>query len=490
MKQMAFALAFAGLLIAGESGASPLERGATPIQFTVHPETTYQTIQGFGAGFNGIAEDLVNTIRSEYQAKAYDLLYGESGVQLNIIRLTVSPAANPILNEPHHGWDWAHDEGTQQELAAIRPILKMHSGKAALLDPKLILYAVPFTPPPYWKAGASPQNPLSGGSLKPENYQAYAEYLTSFLLYFHEQGADIDVLSIQNEPGMASGWASCVWTGEEMHKFLKVLAPMVRAHGLATKIMLSEGTNWTGAWEHLMPSLSDPATAEFAEVLASHSYEIPKSADPFVDPGRDKFRQAWEETGKPVWMSEMSLMQPRQEDDPSINAALKIARYIHLDMTQARASAWIYCFAIFKTYPFPKQPQQQIGSMGVLSPSDQSEGRLVVPKRLWAIANYSRFARPGWKLMDIEGPNYEHTGFVSSDGKSFAIVAVNPMDSRVRPISVHYGFGARSVRDVEAHVTSATQDLASVPVHGAGPHGFTAELPPQSITTFSGGLVP
>ena len=69
----------------------------TAARFTVHPETTYQTVTGFGAGFNGGAEQLMETIKSQQdRAKAYDLLYGEAGARLNIIRLTISPLAAPV----------------------------------------------------------------------------------------------------------------------------------------------------------------------------------------------------------------------------------------------------------------------------------------------------------------------------------------------------------------------------------------------------------
>ena len=46
-------------------------------------------------------------------------------------------------------------------------------------------------------------------------------------------------------------------------------------------------------------------------------------------------------------MSEMSLMQPPAPDDPGMNAAIRVADYMHRDMVEGRASAWIYCFAIF-----------------------------------------------------------------------------------------------------------------------------------------------
>lgn len=450
-------------------------------QVAVHPETTYQTVTGFGSGFTGATEALLKQIKSDQdRAKAYDLLYGTSGAELNIVRFTVSPLAQPIPAITNIGYDWAHNEETQAEWRAFQPILHPAPapGMYILRRIKPILYAVPFSPPAQWKDN----NSLIHGSLRPEYYQAYAQYLVSFLAYWHSLGADIDVISVQNEPGIAAPWASCLWTGDQMRDFVKILAPMIQARGLHTKIMLSEGTNWSGAWMHLKPALDDPAGAPLVDVMASHSYQLVAS-DPYADPGRALFKQAWEQTHKPVWMSEMSLMQPPQNDDPSILAGLRIAHYIHLDMTEARASAWIYCFAIFVTYP--PGTTQQLGSMGVLSPSDL-DGKLHVPKRLWAMANYSRFARPGWKLMEVDG-SFDNTGFVSPDGNSFAVVAVNP---NTTPLAARYDFANRTIGNLKAYVTDDTRDLAPAAAPSAGAHDFAATLPPRSVTTFSGSFLP
>jgi O-glycosyl hydrolase len=118
------------------------------------------------------------------------------------------------------------------------------------------LYAVPFSPPARWKDSGQL---TKGGSLKRDFYRDYAEYLADFLEYYHKAfSVDIDVLSLQNEPGIAAPWPSCIWSGEQLRDFLKILAPRVRAKGLNTQFMLSEGTAWTGAWDHLKPTLDDP----------------------------------------------------------------------------------------------------------------------------------------------------------------------------------------------------------------------------------------
>jgi len=326
------------MLAWGVSQAAPFGEQLGPKTFGVHPDTTHQTMIGFGAGFNETAEALIETIASQAdRGKAYDLLYGEPGARLNIVRLVVSPLAQPIAGVPGAPrYDWAHEAGTQSEWTAIQPIFKRT---------RPILYAVPFTPPARWKMNSKSTDGLSGGSLNPKYYQAYAEYLADFLTYYHSVlGVDIAVLSLQNEPGVPAPWHSCVWNGEQLRDFLKVLVPVVRARGLNTKFMLSEGTNWSGAMLHLIPTLADSQARGLLGAMASHSYNGPNELE-----ARRDFAKASARNGLPVWMSEMSLMQPPQPDDPGMTAALAIADYIHRDVTDAHASAWIYCFAIFRS---------------------------------------------------------------------------------------------------------------------------------------------
>ena len=85
-----------------------------PLSFVVHPERTHQDMVGFGAGFNENAEALMETIVSPRErGKAYDLLYGDPGTRLNIVRLVVSPTAEALPpGGGHTRYDWAHNAGT------------------------------------------------------------------------------------------------------------------------------------------------------------------------------------------------------------------------------------------------------------------------------------------------------------------------------------------------------------------------------------------
>ena len=92
-----------------ESGqASPPAEQPEPSTFRVHPETTFQKMVGFGAGFSGgPGSEGFNAIKKpEDRSRAYDLLYGDEGVRLNIVRLTISPFAQPLAGG--HRYDWAN----------------------------------------------------------------------------------------------------------------------------------------------------------------------------------------------------------------------------------------------------------------------------------------------------------------------------------------------------------------------------------------------
>lgn len=490
-----FALVMPGYAQA-QQHAGPMEQPHEVL--ILYPGITLQTMTGFGAGFN-TNEYIDNIKKPEDRNHAYSLLYGpqEKGVRLNIIRLTISPNAQELQDKfPPHAqgfkYDWDRDQNTQSIWKAIQPVLSIT---------KPIIYAVPFTPPIRWKR-ETPEHrynpkcnpklaPRScGGELNPSYYQDYAEYLADFVDYYHKfLHVDIDVLSIQNEPGVPAPWLSCLWNGKQMKDFLKILKPIIRSRGLNTKMMLSEGTAWSGAWDHLEPTLLDTPDSRalpLLDIMASHSYGHP------LDPARKLFANAAVKYNLPVWMSEMSLMYPwypAEHDDPTMQAALQIADYIHRDIVVGRASVWIYCFAIF-TYDFK-------GSMGVLSPANEpgKMGELVIPKRFWAMANYSQFVRPGWKVIQVDGSlegiplkDTGTTGFISPAGDSFIIVALNPGNGTKE---ITYNFGNWSIGPaVDSYCTSNDFDLSpNVVSLNKTTHQFIASLPPMSVTTFNGKLV-
>jgi glucuronoarabinoxylan endo-1,4-beta-xylanase len=437
---------------------------APTAEFRVWPKVTHQTMAGFGAG---VCEGTLNEIKSlqeKDRERLYDLVYGDDGLRLNIVRMHVSATAKPLeadaaLRKRGLLYDWEHDARTQNVCDAVAPALKRN---------RLTLYAVPFSPPAHWKSN---KQLTQGGRIAREQYGPYAEYLADFVDYCQKvRGMKIDVLSLQNEPNVTAPWDSCRWTGKELAEFLKVLASVFQERRLQTTFMLPEADSWRDACTHTAAALDDPQSRGLVGILAAHSY----NSDSPHDMARELFQAAAERYKRPVWMSEMCLMWT--PDDPGMDAALKIAGLMHDDIVRGGAAAWIYCFVIFS----PKFP----GSMGVLSPVS-ANGQLVVPKRFWAMANCSRFVRPGWKRIRVDGSALPQSAFVSPEGDRLAIVAINPgSDGR----SATYRFGDYVLSSAETYLTSKDADLTRSQLPSGEHNAVTVTLPARSVTTIVGNL--
>jgi glucuronoarabinoxylan endo-1,4-beta-xylanase len=79
------------------------------------------------------------------------------------------------------------------------------------------VFATPWTPP----ASMKTNNNVVGGSLKTDQYSAYADYLNSFITYLKNGGVSLYAISVQNEPDYKVTYESCDWTPAQMLAFIK-----------------------------------------------------------------------------------------------------------------------------------------------------------------------------------------------------------------------------------------------------------------------------
>jgi O-glycosyl hydrolase len=161
-------------------------------------------------------------------------------------------------------------------------------------------------------------------------------------------------------------------------------------------------------------------------------------------------------------------------DSAAIADGLILARLVHMDLTSAGMSAFNYWWTW--------------GSgNGVLVVINGTT--VTVPKRLYALGQYSRFVRPGWVRVGTTvnpATNVYLSAFKNATGSQVAIVAVNTGASQVQlPLTVDSGqFGT-----LTQYRTSSSENIANVGTLTAGPT-VTATLTASSITTFAGALTP
>ncbi len=335
------------------------------------------------------------------------------------------------------------------------------------------IWSTPWSPPAGMSSNGSTDCTVtsSPSHLLQSAYGAYAKYLSNYIASVRQTtGVPLYALSIQNEPDFCASYGGMIWNGEAFHDFLRTLGPTLNAAGQSsTKLMLPE-TGGSDNFKNLaITTMSDPSTAAYAGLLAYHGYDNSQS---FTNPYTSSGANLWEtEVCGTFTAGASSPINQSGSWDPSMNDALEWAQVINHNLVDVGVSAWHYWWLINEY-------------------SDDNEGLMhdgVASKRLYVMGNYSKFVRPGW--MRIDATTNPATGIYISAFRdpstgNFAIVAINTNDS-TSPVTVSFN-GMRPGPTVVPWVTSATQDLVRQTGITSLSSGFSAEIAPNSVTTFTG----
>lgn len=412
---------------AGSASCSTVPASASDV--VVNVALFEQTMDGFG---------VCNAYQSSPLTDAMaDQFFSESkGIGLSIFRLGIKP----------DGTSWG-------------PIAD--AKKAA--DRGASVWAAPWTPPANCKSNNSLTN---GGHLNKSCYESWASTLAAFPGKAKQAGVTVFGISVQNESDNATAYESCIYSGQEMVDFIKVLGPKLKALNPPVKLLGPESTRWEHLWgpeyDYGNLILADPAAAAQVDILATHMYETATAVAP--PPG----------VTKPIWQTEMSGVMGFQEAGPSsdIKNGVVVATWIHDAITVGHASSW--------------------HSWWITSLNDDNEGLLLkgggTTKRLYTVGNYSKFIRPGYRRVQVSGPvpaSVKLTAYVNSADATTVIVAINSGTSAVS-LPLYLAGSARCPMTFTPWVTSVNDDLATKPAVSASDAHLSPVLAAQSVTTFVG----
>lgn len=199
---------------------------------SVDVNTEYQEIIGFG-GMN--TKWQASTLSDSEVATLYGKENGQLGY--NVLRVRISPNGEN---------DW------KQILTTVK--------KAKSLGAMIL--ATPWTPPANLKTNQS----IVQGELA--DYAGYVTWLKRFVQYMKDNGAAIDVLSIQNEPDIDVTYESCQWSPVQIYNFMKQYGNELRAIGV--KLLVAEHSNFNH--EFTDPLLNDMQVAANIDCIGGHIY--------------------------------------------------------------------------------------------------------------------------------------------------------------------------------------------------------------------------
>jgi O-glycosyl hydrolase len=454
-----------------------------------------QTIDGFGVSTAWLSPPDV-TVRTT----VYDALFSVSkGAGLSILRNRIPFRENPkyddkfIVKNADGTYKFATTANGSKvfaldwgnwDLSNTSSLIASIAAKGADYQVSKFL-STPWTPPnnsvTRWKLSDSNKTidyvntPEQGGYLDPAHYADYADVLADYVLgYKAKMAVDLTALSLQNEPNFQANYESADWSAQQFHDFIAVLKTEFAKKGVFAQlpglsILAPEDPNLREAL--ILPTLQDPNTADVLGIVAAHQYEFGiANESSYTAPVLSASLAA----GKRLWMTEWSTAAWATRTDMA--DALLVAKLIHEDLTITGVSAFFYWWAWSATGN---------GSLVVLP----MPTTVVIPKRLYAMGQYSRFVRPGWRRVVTDPAptgNVLFSAFEDPAGKQVAVVAINVGTA---PATVTFTIDVGRFGSISVYRTSESEDLSPA---GTLAGGATVDvtLQPTSVTTLVSAVSP
>src|SRR5690242_17349765 len=180
----------------------PMSTGAdtSSTVISVDASTAYQTMTGFGAAMTDASAYLIETKLSaaERGALMQDLFGRNPGIGLSFIRV---PMGASDFSMRQYSYDDVGANQTDSTLShfSIGPdsAYKIPALQQAIaINPQLSVVASPWSAPGWMKTTGS----LIKGTLRPQYYGSFANYLARFIDAYKAAGIPIAAITIQNEP--------------------------------------------------------------------------------------------------------------------------------------------------------------------------------------------------------------------------------------------------------------------------------------------------
>ena len=410
-----------------------------PNASTVHLDRLHQTIDGFGAADPAFGDGSgANKDNALTDAQA-DLFFSPTaGVGLSLLRVGIDADGNDLA-----AWS--------------------NAAKAAARGARI--WAAPWSAPAMWKDNGDVNNgghlcaARGQGSCDGSHYDDWANRLVNFVTTMKMQsGVDLYAVSVQNEPDYATSYASMLYTNQEMANFVRVLGPKLAALSAHPKLMAGEFSSWDNLWGMVNAIEQDSTALSYTNIYATHQYNGTVACH---GPGASAC-----DTKRPTWETEVSGFDGF---NPSIANGIGVAMWIHNALVTGNVTAWHYWWLMLQ----PDGTDNEALTDASGHPA----------KRLYAMGNFSKFVRPGFVRVDIDGVipgGVSMTAF--EQAQHVVVVAINQNASASRVSLSFVGGAAPSA--MAPWVTSASDDLAPKSAIMVTNGRLSTTLQPQSITTF------
>ncbi len=269
----------------------------------VNPEIIKQTLMGIGSSFTESSAFVLAHLNEADRAEVMNNIFSESGANFSFARTPIgatdfsvtgrySYADIPDDTKLEHfsidvdkdGFSASSYPGIKDQQFDVMPMIQQALAiKQAQADSELNIIASAWTAPAWmkdindWYVPGNAENHYhgTGGTLKPEYSDVFADYIIRYLDAYQKSGINLWGLTPVNEPlGNSGQWESMQFTAESQNAFIRDhLGPKLHAKGYAdiALLMLDHSRAHLPHWADVI--YNDPETSRYVSGAAVHWYE-------------------------------------------------------------------------------------------------------------------------------------------------------------------------------------------------------------------------
>jgi len=392
--------------------AQPLE---TDVCIFVDPTKSFQSLLGIGGALTDASAETFAKLPKEKQQELLTAYYDTlKGIGYTLARTNIhscdfsSDTYTYVADNDSTLKSFSIDHDKKFRIPFIKQAIAAAGGK-------LTLFSSPWSPPAWMKTN---NDILHGGKLKPDFYQAWANYYVKFIKAYEGEGIPVWGLTIQNEPMATQRWESCIYSAEDERDFLKkYLGPTLEKEGLSDKKIMVWDHNKDLIYQQASTILSDPEAAKYAWGVAFHWYEDWSGGTQMFDNLKrvhesfpDKNLLFSEGCNGPFSMDsvynwDLGERYGRTMINDFNNGTVGWTDWnILLDETGGPNHVQNFCFAPVH--------------------ADTKTGKLIYTNAYYYIGHFSKFIRPGAKRVISASSRspFLTTAFLNNDGKLVVVV--------------------------------------------------------------------
>ncbi|KAK3322364.1 glycoside hydrolase superfamily [Apodospora peruviana] len=465
------------LLVPGSAAprADLLEQRQSGNTITVDLSKTFQTMDGFGISLAFQRANLItNMSDKKKQRELLDLLFNTTtGAGFSILRNGIG--SSPDSSGDHMNTFAPRNPGGPKAAAQYQWDGK-DSGQLFVSQEAYNTYGVRNIYGDAWSAPGfmkTNNNENNGGSLcgvtgatcsSGDWKQAYADYLVAYVKFYAEAGVTVSHLGFLNEPEFSASYASMRSSGAQAADFMKVLYPTMQAANITDKtgIACCESEGW-GNQVSMTNAIKSAGLEGQLKAVTSHTYTGGPSGPMNVR--------------APVWLSEQCDLNGQWTTSWYSNGGagegLTWANNVYSAVVNNNISGYVYWEGV--QWPNPNTNEKLIKV-------DNKTNTYEVAKRHWALANWSRYVRPGAVRIGTSGaPSGLRTAAFKNIDGSIAIMAIS---SSASAVSVSIKVSGATPAAVEAYVSDNTHNCEKMMATLAADGTISGSVSSRSITTF------